>query len=112
MFAGLKSECPSESGIRVATKQWRASLREVRRRSASSLAGKESVGGNLGLLPHQFGQSLKEWIDLFEQRGRAQKSRNRVEKGRCQIQEIEKLEICKSLYSGLARVELCASHSV
>ena len=35
MFAGFKSECPSESGICVATRRSRASLR-VARRSASS----------------------------------------------------------------------------
>src|SRR6267154_4595259 len=57
---------------------------------------------NLCLLPHQFGHSLKEWIDLFEQCGCAKVPAIRVEKDVCQNKRFE-LEICKSLYGGLAR---------
>src|SRR5256885_6146645 len=54
------------------------------------------------LLPHQFGHSVEEWIDLFEQRGCAQVPAIRVEKDVCHAKRFE-LEICKSLCSGLAR---------
>src|SRR5256885_7523140 len=57
---------------------------------------------NLCLLPHQFGHSVEEWIDVFEQRGWAQVPAIRVEKDVCHAKRFE-LEICKSLYSGLAR---------
>src|SRR5882762_9225193 len=57
---------------------------------------------NLGLLPHQFGHSVEEWINLFEQCGYAQVPAIRVEKDVCHAKRFE-LEICKSLYGGLAR---------
>src|SRR5882757_10429335 len=57
---------------------------------------------NLCLLPHQFGHSVEEWIDLFEQCGYAQVLAIRIEKDVCHGKRFE-LEICKSLCSGLAR---------
>src|SRR5882757_6299401 len=57
---------------------------------------------NLCLLPHQFGHSVVEWIDLFEQCGCAQVPAIRVEKYVGHGKRFE-LEIRKSLCIGLAR---------